>query len=258
MVNFISLLRKSILGLDRYLKFLLICWLILMVALPFIRRYIGERPFVQGLTLLVLFQLLYVLQVLYRAWGWWYLLRVALGVVLLAWAAEAIGIRSGFPFGSHHFAASLQPHIMGVPFLIPMMWLMMLPPAWAVARLITRKLVGCVVRPLFVVVSGLAFTAWYFYLEPLMVHWGLVDWAAAGGYFGIPWLNYLGLILVAGVISFAVSPRRLPGGLLILVYTLTWLVEFILQFIFWGLPGAALAGFLSMGIMVVFAAVFYR
>ena len=258
MVNFISLLRKSILSLDRYLKFLLVCWLILMVALPFIRQYIGERPFLQGLTLLVLFQLLYVLQVLYRAWGWWYLLRLAVGVVLLTWAAEAIGIRSGFPYGNHHFAASLQPHVMGVPFLIPLMWLMMLPPAWAVASLITRKLVGCVVRPLFVVSSALAFTAWNLYLAPSMVRWGLVEWTTPDGYFGIPWLNFIGQIFVAGMISFAVSPKRLPAGALVLVYVLAWLLNFIWQLVFWGLPGSALGGFFCMGIMVVFAAVFYR
>jgi putative membrane protein len=227
-----------------------------MVAIPFIRQYLGERLFLQGLTLLVLFLVLFVLQVLYRAWGWWFLLRVAVGVALLAWAAEAIGIRSGYPFGSYRFTASLQPQVMGVPFLVPLMWLMMLPPAWAMARLITRKLGGCLVRPLFVLTSAFAFTAWDFYLEPLMIHWGLVEWTTPAGYMGIPWSNFLGRILVAGLISLAISPKRLPSGSLVLIYTLTWLVEFICQLLL-GLPGSAMVGFLLMGIMVLCAVLFF-
>ena len=254
MTGFISLLRKSIAGLDRYLGFLLISWLVVMAALPLLRRVFGEQVFLQGLALVVLFQVLFILQVLYRAWGWWSLLRMAVGVVLLVWIAAAIVIRSGLPFGSYQFTSLLQPQVMGVPFLIPFMWLMMLPPAWAVAKLITRKVNGCLARPLFIITSALAFTAWDLYLDPQMVLWGVWKWSPPGGYFGIPWMSLLGWLLVSGLISVGISPKRLPGGLLVVVYALTWLVEFISLVVFWGLPGPGLVGFLVMGGMLLCAA----
>lgn len=258
MANFISLLRKSIQGLDRYLAFLFVSWLVVMVSLPLLKNVFGERAFLQGLTLTVLIQVLIVLQVLYRAWGWWPMLRVALGVVLLAWAAQAIGTSSGYPFGSFKFTSLLQPQVLRVPFHVPLMWLMMLPPAWAIARLISRKANGCLVRPLFVLTSALAFTAWDFYLDPQIVRWGILEWNPPGGYFGIPWTNLLGWLVVSGVISFVVSPKRLPGGLLVLIYALIWLVNFIWQLSFWGLPGSALAGFFAMGSMLLYAAIMTR
>lgn len=258
MANFVSLMRKAIFGLDRYPAFLLVSWLAVLVSLPLLRQVFGEHTFLQGLALVVLIQVLFVLRVLFHAWGWWSMLRVAVAVVLLAWVAEAIGIRSGYPFGSYHYTSSLQPQVMGVPILVPMAWLMMLPPAWAVARLITRKMSGCLVRPAFILVSALAFSAWDFYLDPQMVSWGMWEWITPGNYFGIPWLNFLGWLIVSALITLAISPKRLPGGLLVLVYALTWLVEFICQLLFWGLPGSALVGFVLMGGMLLWAAIVTR
>jgi uncharacterized membrane protein len=135
---------------------------------------------------------------------------------------------------------------------------MMLPPAWAVAKLITRKMGGCLLRFVFVLVSGFAFTAWCFYFDPLMVHLGVLDWNPAGAFFGTPCLNYLGLVLVSAVITFGISPKRLPGGLLISVYSLTWLVEFISLFVFWDLPVPAMVGFVLMGGILLFAGIASR
>jgi uncharacterized membrane protein len=78
------------------------------------------------------------------------MLRTALEVVLLVWVVQAIVIRSGLPYGTLQYTSLLQPQVMNVPVIIPFTWLMMLPPAWAVARLITRKLSGCLMRPAFV------------------------------------------------------------------------------------------------------------
>jgi len=135
---------------------------------------------------------------------------------------------------------------------------MMLPPAWAVAKLITRKLSSCLMRLAFIAVSALAFTAWGFYFDPLMIHLGLMKWNPSGGFFGTPWLNFTGWLLVSGVITFGISPKRLPGGLLVVVYGLTWLVEFISLLVFWGLPVPALFGFILMGGLLLVAGVVTR
>jgi uncharacterized membrane protein len=258
MINFIQLLRKSISGLERYPAFLLAGWLVVMLSLPLLNVVFGQQALLEGLALAVLLQVAFVLNVLYRAWGWWSMIRAAAGVVLLAWVVQAIVIRSGLPYGDLLYTSLLQPQVLGVPALIPLTWLMMLPPAWAVAKLITRRLSGCLMRPAFVLVSAFAFTAWGFNLDPLMVHLGLLQWKPVGGFYGTPWLNYIGWLLVSAVITFGISPKRLPGGSFVLVYGLTWLVEFIAVLILWGSPIPALVGFCLMGGMLIWAGIITR
>jgi putative membrane protein len=258
MIKFIQLLRKSISSLERYQVILLVSWLVVMLSLPLLNVIFGQQALLQGLALAVLLQLAFVLHVLYRAWGWWSMLRAAVGVVLLAWAVQAIVIRSGLPYGNMQYTSLLQPQVMRVPVLIPLTWLMMLPSAWAVAKLITRRLSGCLMRPAFVLVSALAFTAWGFILDPLLVHLDLLRWNPAGEFYGTPWLNYIGWLLVSAVITFGISPKRLPCGSLVLVYDLSWLVEFIAVLIFWGSPIPALIGFCLMGGMLLWAGIITR
>lgn len=255
MTNFFSLLRKNIAELERYPAFLLIAWLVVMLSLPMLQLIFGLQTLLQGLALAVLLQVAFVLNVLYRAWGWWSTLRTAMGVVLLAWVVQAIVLRSGLPYGSLHYTPLMQPQALGVPLVIPLAWLMMLPPAWAVARLITFKLSGCLMHLAFIAASAIIFTAWGFYFDPLLVHFGLVVWDPAGAYYGSPWLNLLGWLVVSGVITFGVSPKRLPGGRLVLIYGITWLIDCFTLLLFWSLPGAALAGFCLMGGMLLWAGI---
>jgi putative membrane protein len=258
MTNFITLLRKNFSGLERYPASLLVAWLVVMLSLPLLQIIFGQQALLQGLALAVLLQVAFVLNVLNRAWGWWSTLRTTLGLVLLTWAVQAIVLRSGLPYGDLHYTTLLQPQVLDVPLLIPLIWLMMLPPAWAIARVITHKLSGCLMRLAFIAVSALAFTAWGFYFDPLMVHLGLMEWNPVGGYYGSPWLNLFGWLVVSGVITFGVSPKRLPGGRLVLIYGISWLVEFFTLLLFWGLPGAALAGFCLMGGMLLWAGIVTR
>jgi hypothetical protein len=82
MTNLISLLRKTIVALDRYQLVLLLAWLVVTLILPLIAVVFGEQVLLQGLALSVLLQMALVLNALYRSWGWWSSLKTALGVVL--------------------------------------------------------------------------------------------------------------------------------------------------------------------------------
>jgi putative membrane protein len=141
----------------------------------------------------------------------------------------------------------LQPQLLGVPALIPLAWLMMLPPAWAVAAAVISPRE----RAPFALVAALAFTAWDLYLDPQMVTRGLWAWAEPGGYFGIPWVNFLGWLVTAFIITYVCAPGDLPARPLAVIYTLTWLLQAIGLGVFWGHPGPALAGFFAMGVFVV-------
>jgi lycopene beta-cyclase len=228
---------------------LYLIWLFFMISVPHILRQGTEQALVWGLNTTVLLQTAVVLSVLWPRWGTAKTVRAAIIVAVLSWGMEALGSSTGFPFGSYHYTDRLQPHLFHVPLLIPLAWLMMLAPAWAIAY----SLVGRTGGWAFVLLSGLAITAWDLFLDPQMVAWNLWVWEHPGGYFGIPWVNYLGWIFTGSLITLVVRPGDLPVLPLILVYATTWLLESIGLAFFFNLPGPAVVGFFGMGIFVIVA-----
>jgi len=239
--------------LDRSLSLLLGLWTLTLISLPIVRWVAGMAALQHGIVVSVLIQVLVVLVILWRAWGGRRALWIGTIVVFCAWAVEAIGRSTGWPFGAYDYTPVLQPQLAGVPWLIPLAWLMMLPPAWAVARVIASQR-----RLAFIGVSALAFTAWDLFLDPQMVAWNFWEWAEPGGYFGIPWVNFLGWMLASGLITALVNPPDLPVVPLVIVYALTWALEFVGQLFFWQLPGPAIVGFVGMGSMLLWALLRFR
>jgi uncharacterized membrane protein len=230
---------------------LLTLWVLLMLSFPIVDWTLGWEAMVSAVILGVLAQVFAVMAILWQAWGAAKTLAVSAAVVALSWAAEALGSTTGLPFGTYGYTSALQPQLLHVPVLIPLAWLMMLPPAWAVAQAISTNLALRWRASAFITLSALAMTAWDLLLDPQMVSWGLWEWRNPGGYFGIPWSNYLGWLLVSGLITALfiglIRPRRLPVAPLLLIYTITWLLETGGQALFWGLPGPALVGGIFMG-----------
>jgi len=189
----------------------MIAWLLALMALPFLHRIGGERAIRRGTIAGVLFQDAVVLIILETAWGWDKTWLVAVAVIVMGWGVEFLGSRTGFPFGRYHYTDRLRPQLGHVPLIIPLAWLMMLPPSWAIADLIVGH------RGLaFVVVSALAMTAWDFFLDPQMVDWGFWVWENPGGYClncpsgGIPWTNFVGWALASGLMTAILAPGSLP------------------------------------------------
>lgn len=227
-------------------------WLLLMILTPHARRLGGPNALYTLVSLAVIAQAGLALHLLRASWAGAAIARAVLLVVLLAWTAEFIGSHTGLPFGEYAYTENLQPQIGQVPVLIPFAWLMMLPAAWAVADV----LVGRANLARFALVSGLALTAWDLFLDPQMVAWDLWRWAQPGGYFGIPWLNFGGWTLTAGLITAAVfaRPRRpLPRAGLLTVYATTWLLETVGLGLLFRLPGPAVVGCVGMGLFVFLA-----
>ncbi|MFZ1710216.1 MAG: carotenoid biosynthesis protein [Anaerolineae bacterium] len=243
--------RTGLLWLPRHQSAILFsaAWLLIIVILPIFQRNLGVEALPRGVIISVLLQLIAVIAILTDAWGGVRVARVAVVVVALAWAAEAFGVATGFPFGAYRYTAVLQPQVAHVPLLVPLAWLMLLPLAWAVAEAIVGH-----TRPLpYALVTALAFTAWDLFLDPHMVHWGFWVWAAPGGYFGIPWSNFLGWLLVSAVITLLVRAPPVPVRPLLFIYTITWVLEAIGQAFFWRLPGPAAVGALAVGLFVFLA-----
>jgi len=235
-------------------RFFLFAWVACMIPMPIVQWLTGDDGLTAGIYLSVLMQGTLAVLFLKQAAGWRRTAAIVLLVATVAWASEAIGSKTGIPFGAYHYTDRLQPQLLGVPILIPLAWLMMLPPAWAVAQRLTGYAGAgspAATRAAFVGVSALAFTAWDLFLDPQMVHWGLWEWDQPGAYFGIPLVNFAGWLLVSGLITALVRPPRVPDRPLLVVYTLTWLIETVGLILFWGLYGPAAAGFIGMGLFVL-------
>ncbi len=228
-------------------------WVLVMVSIPILRWTSGDLVMPWATSVSVCLQAAASLSVLWVAWGSGITLRVIAVVLPLAWAVEFIGSTTGLPFGEYHYTNLLQPQIGGVPLLIPLAWLMMLPPAWAVAYALVRRWSYLAVA----IVAAFAFTAWDLFLDPQMVAWDYWRWTFPGGYFGIPWLNFAGWIVSAFLISWTAlaiaRPPAAPIEPLLLIYTITWALQSVGLALFWGMPGPAAAGFVVMGGFVVAA-----
>lgn len=228
-------------------------WLIFLLFMPFIQSSWGIKVFSNSVAISVIIQAGVVLFLLWQSNGIKRTLIIAAIVIIISWTIEALGAAKGFPFGRYSYTERLQPQLAGVPLIIPFAWLMMLPPSWAVARKLSREKSGLV----FITLSALAFTAWDLYLDPQMVQWGLWTWDQPGGYFGIPWVNFIGWFAGAAIITALIRPKEISEGMLFLVYILTWIMEFFGLIIFWELPGPALCGLIGMGIFI-FPALYFR
>lgn len=249
--SFFAALRKT----DRFVLAVVLLWVLTMIATPIALWTFGQPGLYAFINAGVLVQVAASLIVLARSQGAKTALLSALAVPPLGWLAEFVGHTTGFPFSPYKYTDLLQPQLGGVPLLIPLAWLMMFPPAWAVAQVIVdgtphSPRLGRLFRA---AVAALAFTAWDLFLDPQMVAWDFWRWTTPGLYFGIPLVNFLGWLLVSFTISFLVMPRQMPVVPLVSMYVITWLLQTMGQVFFWNLPGPALFGFLGMGGMLAWA-----
>ncbi|SCG47239.1 putative membrane protein [Micromonospora coxensis] len=178
--------------------------------------------------------------------------RTAAALVAVAtgggFAIEALGVATGFPFGSYDYSGELGPKLAGVPLIIPLAWTWMAWPAWlAAVRLTTPRTVtttgdtttpGTVNagtttgdtrtgdtrtgdRPVWarhagrIALATVGLAAWDLFLDPQMVAEGYWIWRdatpALPGLPGIPVSNYLGWLLFAVLLMSALRPLAGPA-----------------------------------------------
>jgi uncharacterized membrane protein len=165
--------------------------------------------------------------------------------------AEAVGVRTGYPFGDYAYSDSLGPQRFGVPVVVPLAWTMMAYPMLLAARALTRRFVA--------IVGGVGLAGWDVFLDPQMVADGRWHWSdptpSLPGIDDVPLTNYAGWlavgILMMGLLS-ALLPRdraseAVPAVLLFWTYAGS-----IVGNVFWfGDESIAIAGGVAMGVVVV-------
>lgn len=180
-------------------------------------------------------------------------------------AIEALGVATGFPFGSYDYSGQLGPKLAGVPLIIPLAWTWMAWPAWLTAVRLTgggpTGGIGPAARRIALAAVGLA--AWDLFLDPQMVTEGHWAWRTATpalpGLPGIPISNYLGWLLFAVLMMAALRPlagaavattdsRDTP---MFALYLWTYGSSVLAHAVFLGLPASAGWGAAVMALTAV-------
>jgi putative membrane protein len=165
--------------------------------------------------------------------------------------AEAVGVRTGYPFGEYSYAGTLGPEVFDVPLVVPLAWTMMAYPVLLAARRLSRLWAP--------VIGGLGLMAWDMFLDPQMVddgHWTWSDPAPSlRAIDGIPLTNFAGWAAVGTVMMLLLDkllPDReadevLPATLLVW----TWIGYILGNVVWFGSTSVALVAGIAMGLLVV-------
>lgn len=127
-------------------------------------------------------------------------LRTGVGVLVLvgvvAVVFESIGLATGVPYGSYSYSDALGPTLLGVPFLVPLAWLMMAWPSWLLADRLARPVRHERRRTARIAWAAALFAAWDVVLDPQMVDAGYWTWAHPEP--GLPGIDTVPLTNLAG------------------------------------------------------------
>ena len=133
--------------------------------------------------------------------------------LLYSFGIEELGLKSGWPFGTYHYDASLGLSLAGVPLLVPFAWTMMAYPILIAARKAAHNWAF--------LYGGLALMAWDIFLDPQMVAAGRWHWKLVGPHSPftsiIPLSNtagwlFAGMGLMALLNKFLPQERRKAGA----------------------------------------------
>jgi uncharacterized membrane protein len=169
------------------------------------------------------------------------------------WLVEALGVGTGFPFGSYAYGGQLGPAPAGVPLLVGLAWAMAAWPAYLAGCRLTTS------APARVLVGAAALAAWDLFLDPQLVAAGYWHWAhpapALPGIPGVPLTNYAGWLLTATVLTAAFElarpGRQGPDGVPRAWYLWTYGSSVLAHAVFLDLPASALWGGVGMGLVAV-------
>ncbi|MGY1707057.1 carotenoid biosynthesis protein [Geodermatophilus sp. SYSU D00697] len=140
---------------------------------------------------------------------------VLLLVGVTAVVFEAVGLATGVPYGQYTYSDDLGPTLLGVPFLVPLAWLMMAWPSWLLARRLTAGVRPPRRRPARVAVAAAVFAGWDVVLDPQMVQAGYWTWAhprpSLPGIDTVPLTNLAGWLL-AGLVLMTMLDLLVSGA----------------------------------------------
>jgi len=242
--------RRTPSPLGRLVPVLLAAGVILLeIAYPLVPE--GRRDGLTVATVIVFFLASVTHAAAHRGLGW------AAGFVAIAagggFAAEAVGVATGRPFGRYTYTGGLGPEVLDVPVVIALAWAMFAYPALLVGRRLGGRTLAA--WPL----GALALASWDLFLDPQMVaegHWRFADpTPALPGIPGVPLTNYAGWALVAlvvvGALHLLLPERRADDAVPATLFLWTYASSVLANAVFFDRPRVALVGGVVMGLVAV-------
>jgi uncharacterized membrane protein len=158
-------------------------------------------------------------------------------VALLGFAAEALGVRFGLPFGHYVYTGALQPQLLGVPIVMAPAWMVLVAFARdAASRLRLRGWRA-------ILFAAFLTTATDLVIDPLAANrLGYWTWLDGGSYYGVPFLNFAGWFLTA-LVACRVAGRHPHENSRAAFIGVAIMLFFALLALAYSLPYVALTGF---------------
>lgn len=118
---------------------------------------------------------------------------------IVSWCYESLSIKSGFPFGHYHYTDKLGPKLGDVPLLIMPAYYAVCYVSWHLAHIVLDKFDAYANRLQTWAVPALAsfiMVMWDMSMDPARATLAEVwIWHDGGGYFGVPFQNFIGWFL---------------------------------------------------------------
>ncbi|WP_046227650.1 carotenoid biosynthesis protein [Paenibacillus dauci] len=139
---------------------------------------------------------------------WLRLLLLALLIWLGGMSLEWIGVHTGWPFGEYEYTPLLGSLIFGVPWTLGFAWIGVVAggallssarieregQAPAAVRTWSVRLLRAVKIGVWIIILDLV-------LDPVAHARGFWHWGGTGGFYGVPWSNFVAWFVVGGVLS---------------------------------------------------------
>src|SRR5262249_9060354 len=138
----------------------------------------------------------------------------------ITFAAENMGVATGFPFGRYHFEVGAHlPHVGSIPIIVGPLWFGAGYFSWVVASILLDGADQRLDRPMNIIalpiVAAFVMTQWDLVMDraesTISKAW---IWHDGGADFGVPLSNYLGWLLTSWLfyLAFALYLRHSPVG----------------------------------------------
>ena len=178
---------------------------------------------------------------------------LALGaLVLYAYAIEAVGLATGWPYGDFAYEVALGPMLGGeLPLGLPVFFLPLVLNSYLLCLLLLGERAGNPAVRLGTVVA--AVLAVDLVLDPAAVALGF--WSYGGGvYYGVPLSNYAGWVLSATVSVVAVDAAFSRTALLARVRSCPYVLDDLVSFVvLWGAVNAFYGAWIPVAVALTFA-----
>ncbi len=123
---------------------------------------------------------------------------------VVSWCLESLSIATGFPFGHYHYTERLGPKLGTVPLLIMPAYFAVCYLSWNLAHVVLDKFdqrADALQRFAVPLLAAFIMVMWDLCMDPARSTLGQAwIWRDGGGYFGVPFSNFMGWFLCVYVI----------------------------------------------------------